>query len=266
MSEAIQKIGFGSINDTDESLKGKSGGGVFGINQGFLTKIEFNPNAGKDGSAGDAVDITFLVGEREFRRRIYNVTRVYDNNSNQLTDENDPEFIKIYNANMAQAMAVIVHTIKATGVTQQDIDTALATPPSNFADWAKIVTALVPVDFDKKPIDGFLEYQWTIADDQDKTYLELPKNMKGGRFLAPSVKPAGSWKVENEWTEDDGEGNVKTMTGLRYVDNNNVAHTFVRSQNYMESNKAIQQIDGQENAAQSALNTATSESANKSTW
>lgn len=266
MSEAIQKVGFGSINDTDESLKGKSGGGVFGLNQGLLTKVEYNPNAGKDGTAGDAVDITFMVGEREFRRRIYDVTRVYDKDGNQLTDENDPEFIKIYNANITQAMAVVVHTVKATGVTQQQIDTALATPPDNFADWAKIVTALVPADFDKKPIDGFLEYQWQIADDQDRTYLELPKNMKGGYFLLPSVKPNGAWNPENTWTETDEDGNEKSLNGLRYVDGAGNVHGFVRSQNYMESNKANQQIDGQENAAQAALNSATPTTANKSTW
>jgi hypothetical protein len=266
MSEEIKKIGFGSINDNDESLKGKSGGGVFGLNQGFLTKIEFNPNAGADGAAADAVDITFMVGEREFRRRIYNVTRVYDKDGNQLTDETDPKYIKIYNQNLAQAMAVVVHAVKATGVTQQQIDTALATPPDNFADWAKIVTALVPADFEKKPIDGFLEYQWTIADDQDRTYLELPKNMKGGRFLSPSVAVVGAWTPEYQWTEKDDEGNEVQKSGLRYVDNAGNVHPFERSQNYMESNKAIQQVDGQENTAQAALSNVASTSAQKSTW
>ena len=29
------------VNDTDESLKGKSGGGKFGLNHGFVAKIEF---------------------------------------------------------------------------------------------------------------------------------------------------------------------------------------------------------------------------------
>lgn len=265
MSEQVQKIGFGSINDNDDSLKGKSGGGKFGLNQGFITKLEFNPNAGKDGSAGDAVDITFIVGEKEFRRRIYNVTRVYDKDSNELTDDNDPEFIKIYNQNMAQNMAVVIHAVKATGVTQEQIDTALATPPSNFADWAKIVTALAPADFDKKPIDGFLEYQWKIGDDQDRTYLELPKNMKGGRFLAPHVAPNGKWTEENEWVEKNEEtGEEKSCEGLRYVDDSKNVHTFVRNSAYMESPKANQQIDGQDTAQ--AITSPSPQNAKKSSW
>jgi len=265
MSEEIKKVGFGAINDNDESLKGKSGGGVFGLNHGFLTKIEYNPNAGADKSAADAVDITVMIGEREFRRRIYDVTRVYDKNGNQLTDETAPEFIKIYNQNMLQNMAVVVHAVKATGITQEQINTALATPPNSFADWAKIVTSLVPAGFEEKPIDCFLEYQWNIGDGQDRTFLELPKNMKGGRFLSPAVSVVGTWKAENSWVEKDDKGNEIPHTGLRYVDNAGNVHPFQRSQNYMESNKAIQQIDGQD-AAKSSAFSATSTTAQKSTW
>ena len=64
---------FGYINDKDESLRSKSGG-KFGLNQGFITKLEYNPNAGKDGTPADAVDITALIGDREYRLRIYDVT------------------------------------------------------------------------------------------------------------------------------------------------------------------------------------------------
>ena len=265
MSEEIKKVGFGTINDNDESLKGKEASVVFGLNQGFLTKIEYNPNAGADNSPADAVDITFMVGDREFRRRIYDVTRVYDKNGNVLTDETSPEFIKLYNQNIMQAMAVIVHAVKATGVTQQQIDAALATPPNNFADWAKIVTSLVPAGFQEKPVDGFLEYQWNISDGQDRTFLELPKNMKGGRFLCPSVTPVGSWTAENDWIEKDENGKEIHKSGFRYVDNAGNVHPFQRSKNYMESNKAIQQIEGQDAAAPSAFS-ATATTAKKSTW
>lgn len=265
MSEAIQKIGFGSINDTDESLKSKSGGGKFGLNTGFITVLEYNPNAGRDKSPGDAVDITFLVGEKEFRRRIYDVTRVYDKDSNEISDENSPEFIKGYNANMAQAMAVVTHAVKAVGVTQVQIETALKNPPTNFADWATIITSLKPANFADLPVDGFLEYQWNIGEGQSMTYLELPKNMKGGRFLCPSIRPNGSWKAETTWKETDENSAEISCEGLRYVDDSNNVHTFVRSSSYMESNKAIQQRDGEEAAAVTQT-TPSQANAKKSTW
>jgi len=262
MSETIRKIGFGSINDQDDSLRGKSGSVNFGLNQGFLTKIEYNPNAGADGAAADAVDITFMAGEKELRRRIYDVTRVYDKNGNQMTDESNPVYIKNYNQNIAQAMAVIIHAIKATGVTQQQIDAALANPPDNFAAWARMVTALVPNGFETKPIDAFLEYQWNISDGQDRTFLELPKNMKGGRFLCPSV--AGDWIPEHQWTETE-DGKTIQRKGLRYVSEGNV-HPFVRNQNFMESNKAIQQIDRPSDNGATMFGKMSSTATEKSTW
>tara|TARA_R110000796_G_scaffold118353_2_gene231962 strand:- start:15007 stop:15819 length:813 start_codon:yes stop_codon:yes gene_type:complete len=249
MSGEIQKIGFGAVDDTDKSLKGKSGGGKFGLNHGFITKLEHNALAGKDNTAGDAVDITFMVGEKEFRRRIYDVTRVYDNKGEQIEDEDSPEFIKGYNENMKQGMAVIVHAIKAVGVTQEQINTALRTPPTSFAGWASVVTGLIPESFASVMVDGFLEYQWKIADDRDRTFLELPKNMKGGRFLSPSLVSSGPWVEQNSWEDTDKDGLVKAGSGLRYVDTAGSVHLFSRDSSYIESPKGTQQIDGQDTTA-----------------
>lgn len=263
MSEAIQKFGFGVVNDNDDSLKGKSGGGKFGLNTGFITKLEYNPNAGKDNTPADAIDIVFLVGEKEFNNRIYDVTKVYDKDGNEITDTDSQEFIKGYNTIVVQNMAVVVHAVKATGVTQEMIEVALKTPPTTFADWAKIITGLVPAGFDKKPVDGFLEYQWAIKGENDRTYLQLPKNMKGGRFFCASVAPSGSWKEELTWTEMKDEVEV-ACEGLRYVDDAGNVHPFDRNSSFMESPKANQQVEGQA-AAATAVTSASAQPA-KSTW
>lgn len=244
MSEEIQKMGFGSINDTDESLKSKSGGGKFGLNTGFITKVAYIADAGADGTPGDAVDIIAQTGEKEFRRRMFDVTRVYGKNG-ELTDTNSPEYIKKYNEELTQTLAVIIHAVKTLGVTQAQIDAALAVPPANFADWAKIITSLVAPGYEKRPVDFFLEYQWTIKGENDRTYLEIPKNMKGGRFLAPHVAPVGKWNEQKSWTTKNAEGVTTTHAGLAYVDDMGNVHPFTRDVNYMESNKAIQQVEGQ---------------------
>lgn len=267
MSE-LKKVGFVAINDQDESLKGKAPGGSFGLNENcFITKFEYNPNAGKDGSQADAIDIHIMVGEREFRRRFYDITIVFDKDGNQITDTESEEFIEEYNKQFPQINGVVTHTLKSLGVSQDQINNALATPPTNFADWAKIMTSLVPKDFNKKPVDLFLEYQWEIKPSNDRTYLEIPKNMKGGRFLNPSIKPVGSWNIEKEWIEKDDKGADKQCEGLRYVDNAGNVHPFKRTKDYMESPKAFQQLEGQ--VAKNALNAAVNNnpnSAKQSTW
>lgn len=234
-------MNFGSVNDTDDSLKSKTGG-VFGLNSGaFFTNIAFNPTAGKDGAAANAVDIEIKVGDRQYNRRLYEVTdKLYGSKGDLLEapapgQEASPEYAEAYKTEMTQRMAVVIHAIKAAGVTQEQIDKALATPVPTFAAWAEIVTALVPANYTTTPIDIFLQYQWDIKDGNDKTYLELPKNMKGGRFLSSHVAPkGGAWEA------------VIDEAGMRYVDGEKNEHPFVKSDTFMQSPKAYQQIEGEE--------------------
>lgn len=244
-------MGFGYIDDTDESLKSKAGG-VFGLNTpAFLTKFELNPNAGADGAAQDAIDITVQVEDKEFRSRIYPTTKVYDKDGNELTDKTSPEYVKAYNMDWSQKNAVIVHLLKAFR-TDEEVKQALSTPLNSFADFARVVTGLLPAESEKQPLDVFLEYQWNIGDGQDRTYLQLPRNMKGGYFLCAAVQPNGAWtKVVDD-------------KGLRYVDAQGNEHPFSRDKNYMGGNKANQQIEGEE-ASNEALQGAAA-SASEGTW
>lgn len=226
---------FGAVNDGDESLKGKSGGGKFGLNHGNITKIEFTDTAGKDNGPGNAVDVWVQIGEREYRRRLYETTGSLYGKKNALIQPDQEGYAALYAEDMTQKMAVIIHAIKAVGVTQAQIDSIFVQPAVSFTDWAKRITSLVPAEFHKKPVDFFLEFQWEIADGQDKTYPELPKNMKGGRFLDASVTPVGKW---NE---------VRDEKGLQYKDDAGNVHPFDRNAAFMESNKAIQQ--GVENSS-----------------
>ena len=224
--QPVQKVGYGYIDDNSSDLQSKSGG-KFGLNQGYLTKFEYNPTAGKDGAAANAIDVTIQVGEKEFRNRFYEITRVFDKDGNEITDATSQEYIAKFNQEMAQLNACIIHIVKAFR-TDEEVKTALATPPTSFADWAKIMCGLVNIETAKStPIDVFLEYQWKISDGQDRTFLQLPSNMKGGRWI--------SKLVEGTWTEDRSEGK------LVYRNAAGDLHPFERSANYMESPKANQQ-------------------------
>lgn len=220
---------FGYVNDNDESLKSKTGG-KFGLNSAFITKVEYNPNGGTDGAAADCVDITVAVGDKEFRSRIFDATGELFKGEDKV-QPGEEGYQAVYESEMMQRMAVITHAIKAVGVTDDQLKQALATPPTDFKGWAEIVTSLVPDNFSTRPVDVFLEYQWNIKGDNDRTFLQLPANMKGGRFLSPAVTPN-----VGTWTE------VRDANGLHYVDDAGNKHPFDRSANYMEGNKANQQF------------------------
>ena len=232
---STEKTAWGFQNDNDDSLKSKTGG-KFGLNNANITVFEYNPNAGKDESAADAIDITIAVGDKEYRTRIYDITGDLFKGDNKIGPD-EPGYVELYNAEKKQREAVVVHVVKAFGVTEDQIVNALRNGNvTNFATWAQAMCSLKGADFATKPVDVFLEYQWTIQEGQERTYLQLPKNMKGGRFLSPAVNGTGAWEV------------VSDEEGLRYVDSAKNEHPFSRSKNYMESYKAIQQIEGEEDA------------------
>jgi len=79
--------------DSSEVASG-SGGGKFGLNSGvFITKFEYNPNAGAGGAAGDGIDLTVQVGEKEYRKRFFPVSKVYaPKGGGEITDTNSEEY------------------------------------------------------------------------------------------------------------------------------------------------------------------------------
>jgi len=237
----IQKMGYGYIDDRDESLQSKAGG-KFGLNQNVnLDKFELNPNAGSNNSAGDALDVAFKSDGKEFNLRVYPVTKVYTAKGAEITDLTSKEYIEGFNKEVKQKNAVIVHILKAVGVTEEQLKAQFGTPVESFAAFINGLIGLIPSGARSKNLDLFLEYQWEIADGQDRTFLQVPRNMKGGYFVCPAQ--AGTW------TEDIVEGK------LQYKNETGAIHPFTRSKDFMESAKAKLQEAGKTDAA-SQLNAA----------
>jgi len=232
-------IGYGFISDSDESLKSKTGG-KFGLNVGncFLAKFAYNSNVAKEGQEPrEAIEVTVTIGDREYREWINPVTRVVNKDNVEITDKTTDEYKNGYNALMIQQNAAVTHYLKSVGVTEDGLRAALAVPPTSFADYATKICSCLPIGFDKRPIDVFLEYQWNFGKKADgsfhtETYPTLPKNMKGGYFIVPAQP--GIWK---EVITEDG--------GLQYQNSNGAVHPISKDANFMKGNKGTKQVAGQ---------------------
>lgn len=241
-----QVLGYGFVSDSDESLKTKSGakfGGNFGV--ATLAKFAYSPNVAKEGQEPrEAIEVTVKVGDKEYKDWINPVNRVVDKNNAEITDKSSTEYINGFNALMSQQNATVTHYLKSVGVTEDALKAAFINPVLSFADYATRICALLPIGFDKKPLDLFLEYQWNFgkkADGSinDKTYPTLPKNMKGGYFIVPAQPGV--------WIEERAENQA-----LCYKNSNGQKHPFERDANFMTGNKGTQQVLGQ-TAAGSAM-------------
>lgn len=238
-------------NENDESLKSKVSG-VFGLNTGTLTKLEFNDKAGRDKTDGNAIDMEVTIEGRQYFNRFFLSESVYGKNNN-LLNPGDEGYEDAYYDNYAQVVAVIRHALTAVGVSDKDKNKALAgIDNSNLIEGMQKLVALLPANHADVSIDIFLEYQWNIPEGKDKTYLILPRNMKGGAFLCPAVTPVGKWTI------------VRTEESIHYIDDSGNKHPLVKDKSFVDSPRSKQQ--GVDDAGTTGNTPSGIQSATKSSW
>lgn len=232
MSENNQAMGgYGFVDDNVPTGSNMS----FGLNQGSarLVKFEWIPNGGKDGAELEVLDVQFAIEGREkpISYKRFPVTKAFENGV-EITDPNHQKF-KDEQANFNQ---VVMH-ILGCFVDKETLKAAFSKPISSFKEFCKVAEGLLPAGYDQRPLDIFFQYQWQIAEGKNRTYLELPKNMKQGKFLAPATT--------NDWKE------IRTNKVLKYVDsaNETVVHPFQRGEWFLSSNWATQQKEGGSSAS-----------------
>lgn len=241
---------FGAVSDQSKDLLAKEQSGFFGLNENvYLTKCEFIANAGKDGAPSNAIDVELNKGEKRYLLRIYEPTKAgFIESDKQLQDA------------LKQATATAVHVVKAIGVTDEEIQNEFKNPAKDFSEWSQRLLKLVKSDFSTKPLDLFLSYQFTLRSENERTYLEVPRNMKQGYFLSPHITPVGAWQQETSWME-----NGESKQGLRYIDNAGNVHPFKKTKSFMDSPFAHQQSTSDAVDVNKTIQTL-STTATKSVW
>ena len=206
-----------------EELAPGAQGGKFGLNAGaFITKFEYNPNGGAGGAAQDVIDFTVQIGEKEFRHRFFPVSKVFAKGGGEITDTKSDEYKEAMAKETSQLNAMLTDIVKVF-VDDATLRIALATPVSSFKNYAEVLQRLVQSvpNWQKVPVDVFLQYQWKPQGDNTRTFLELPKNVKHGIFIMKAQ--------EGEFKEE------RTATYLRYVNAEGVQHPFKRGSWFLES-------------------------------
>lgn len=219
----------------------------FGLNAAFakLKQFEWIPNGGKDGAEQEALEIKFQAGEREVSYRKFPVTRAFLKDGSTTSDPAAPEMQAERDA-LSQVVTHILHLF----VTTDQIKAAFSRPIPDFKTYCQIAMSLLPGNFRDISLDIFFQYQSTLKAPNKVTFLELPANMKQGKWLAVAQNPAPGIA----WKEMRVPGAGKGVTALYYISvdaNGNPVtegdkakiHPFTRTGWFMESNFATQQKD-----------------------
>ena len=166
-------------------------------------------------------------------------------NQVEVTDPRHPAMVKA----RTEMTSTIIHIIKAF-VPESAIRAALSTPIQSFGQYCQILQGLLPGNFPEFELDIFAHYQWTIRGENTRTFAELPKNMKQGKWITKSIEPKGG-----AWERKVNPNAANNDVALRYEDGEGNLHLFTRSGWFMGSNFAtVQSEAGLENAG--AMNAA----------
>lgn len=227
-NQAVGGYGYSEGPSNESSI-------VFGLNQGAkLTKFEWTPNGGKDGAEQEAIDIIFHVNGRDVSYRKFPVEKAYHKLESgeqvEILASENPRHEAVIKA-QTELSSVLVHIVGCF-VEKEDIKQALSSPIHSFKDYCRVLQSLLPKDFSEQPLDLFFRWQWQIKGDNTQTYLELPKNMKQGRWCQASVQPQGEPAV---WEKQERKGAGDNEVALRYVDGEGNVHPFTRTGWFMES-------------------------------
>lgn len=245
---------YGYQND-EVSVSGLS----FGLNQGVkMIEFGYNPNCGKDGSEMEGLDIVFQVEDRKISYRQFPVKKVFVKGV-EITDANHPAMRVAFN----DFSALMTH-IMLCFVPLEDYKNALSKPTNSFKEFCETLKNILPKDFAEKELDLFAQYQFKIKGENTQTYLEIPRNLKHGKFLCATIPSTSGWQAV---AIPDPSDSLKMA--LYYKDGNDKIHPFTRTGWFMNSPFAKKQTEEGAGAVANALGFPTSpttDSDNGGSW
>lgn len=208
----------------------------FGLNQKCtLQSITYNEDCRGENSTSEvpveAVDITFLVGEKEFLHRIMSPKGMYVDGVLSTTPEN---IKKALSENVVMPIGCILECFILPSDIAKAYTSTFPRLTFNFKNLVEMFVKLLPKDFATTAIDLFLQYEGDLREGQTRTYLKLPKNVKQGVFACKHIEGDFKPVVKNNPSSDDANA-------LIYIREDGVKHRFTRNGWFMKSKFASQQ-------------------------
>lgn len=202
---------------------GAGGQDRFGLNKARMTKFEYVEKDDTEGYISMEFSVEGFQNPMFYNKFPVNKAFYKEEGSNEQLETDDPnhpafkEEIKKFNQLMSQILLCYVN--------QETLVRAFQTPIQSFVHYVQICKGLLPTNFTDIDLDIFLQYQWRPSQGQTRTFLQVPKDLKHGKFLVKSVAPVGGdWKPV---PTDNG--------GLQYVDGAGNVHPFKRSKWFVDS-------------------------------
>lgn len=228
-NEQSQPIGYGYSSD-EVKLNPFS----FGLNAGatFLKKFEWIANGGKDGAEQEALDIIFSINGTEKSYRMFPIVKAFGKNNEEITDPSRQEFKDA----IIDLNARSVHILHAF-MDSDSIKAGLSRPIGDFKGFCQVLMSMLPKNYKEIALDIFLQYEWQIGANQNRTFLTIPNKMKYGKWLT-KAEPG-------TWTEHRVENPADSVTkALWYENEKGDIHSFVKNGWFMNSNFGSQQKAG----------------------
>lgn len=223
--------GYKKVSDINTNNEGGNYG-KFGINEATLASFEYTNEAGSGGTSGEAVDIKFKVGEKDF------LWRVFPPKTFSTADPSTEEYKKSQKQAEDQFVLALSQLTEAF-VNPTTIQGALlASKPTNFKDYIELMGRLIKntPNWNQKQLDLFLQWQSKPGANQTKTYLEVPRvyNLKFGNEIYVTAKQEGNY------TKDASAEN------LVYKNESGEKHPITRTKWWVENSANAKRINLEE--------------------
>ena len=230
------------MNKDNEFVYGGAEEGVqvqafkFGLNpKCTLVSIVYNEDCRGENSTAElpveAVDITFMIGEKEFLHRIMSPKGMYVDGTLSTTPEN---LKKALIENVVQPIGCVLECFIDKSIIAKEWIATFPRLTFNFKNLVDMFIKLLPKSFDKVLIDLFLQYEGDLREGQSRTYLKLAKNMKQGIYACTHIEGDFKAVIKANPSNDDA-------SALIYIREDGVKHRFMRNGWFMKSKFATQQ-------------------------
>lgn len=212
----------------DDSYVPKIINSKFGLNLAKLEEIKYIAADEAEGT-GEAIEFNYDIDGEKRSARKYAVTKAYDDNGNEVTDPAHEAMEKERN----NLVGSIYHMLKPYfGDRIQQVAQSFNQPVAGLKGVMDIFMKYVTQDYKNIPVHLFLQYSWNIKGDNNKSYLEIPKNLKHGHFVSAALP--GEWKQKVLPEEKEGKY-------LIYENEKGEIHPIYKNKWFMESNFAKEQ-------------------------